>query len=198
MMKHLVIGITGGIATGKSSVLRELARRGIPTVSSDSLAHACLLRGHPCYRRVVAHFGRDILKSDRQIDRRRLGAIVFSKSKERKWLEKQIHPHVVRGLRLFIRKHPGMSALDIPLLFEARLEKLVDRVVVVWSSKTAQLARMQRRDKLPKAAALQRMRAQMPLSTKKKRADFVLANRGSLKDLGRQVGRLLDQLRRLA
>jgi dephospho-CoA kinase len=193
--KRFVLGITGGIATGKTSVLQELKRRGIPTISSDDLAHACLKPGHPAYRKAIQHFGRDILGPRHQINRKRLGQIVFANPKERKWLERQIHPWVQRALMSFIRKYRGLTALDIPLLFEAGYQNKVDAVVVVGSSQASQLSRLKRRNGLEKRAALQRIQAQWPLSVKRKRADFVISNDGTRAQLRQAVGDLLDRLR---
>ena len=196
MKTKTIIGLTGGIATGKTSIVKELSRRRIPTISSDALAHACLRRGHPCYRRVVSHFGRSILKAGGEIHRKKLGAIVFANPRERKWLEKQIHPCVVADLKSYIRKHHGLIVLDIPLLYEAHLDSLVDKVVVVWSSRADQMRRILRRDRLTRAEAGQRIRAQMPLATKKKRADYRLPNTGSPAELRKQINRLVDWMRR--
>jgi dephospho-CoA kinase len=181
-----IIGITGGIATGKTAVLKILKQRGLPVISSDELAHAAL-RNRAIRQRVVRHFG--------TADRQALGRIVFARPAERQWLERQIHPWVIRGLKSFIRKHRGLIALDIPLLFEARLDNLVDAVVVVSASQASQLSRLQRRNQLDRAAALKRIRAQWPLSRKIKRADYVLANSGSLASLRKRVGALLVQLK---
>jgi dephospho-CoA kinase len=194
--KRIVIGLTGGIATGKSAVLNELRRRGIPAISADTLAHQCLHHGHSTYRRIVRHFGAEILNDKKAIDRKRLGQIIFASSVKRRWLEKQIHPWVIQQLRLFIRKHPGLTALDIPLLFEAHLENLVDVTVVVSCSFATQVRRVMRRNGLSRSFALQRIRSQMPLSLKRKRADYVISNNGSLKDLKRLVGRLVTHIRR--
>src|SRR5258708_34685846 len=90
--RRFVLGITGGIATGKSSVIQELVRHRIPTVSSDDIAHTCLRSGHPVYPKVPAHFGPKVLGSEGEIHRKRLGEIVFSDPKERKELDRQIHP----------------------------------------------------------------------------------------------------------
>jgi dephospho-CoA kinase len=193
---RIVLGITGGIATGKSAVLQEFKSRGIPTLSSDELAHQCLKKGHPAYFKVLRRFGRAILGSRLEIDRKRLGAIIFSKPAERKWLERQIHPWVIRRLRSFIRKKRGVVALDIPLLYEAKLEGLVDAVVVVWCPEKLQLARLEKRDGLSTEEALRRIRAQLPLSLKKKRADYVITNDQTLLTLRRQVDALLAAVQR--
>src|SRR5207237_1157545 len=98
-MKRPVLGITGGIASGKSSVLSMLSQRGIPTVSSDRLAHAAIRKGRPAYRGVLRAFGREILDKKGEIDRRRLGRVVFADPKARKRLERIVHPWVTKALR---------------------------------------------------------------------------------------------------
>jgi dephospho-CoA kinase len=190
-----VIGVTGGIASGKSTVMRLLARRGVATISSDDLAHQCLLPHRPSYKKIVKHFGAGILSRKRQIDRARLGRIVFSKPQERRWLERQIHPYVIKELKTFTKRHRGLIALDIPLLFEKRLERLVDQTLVVSCSQNDQIKRLKRRNGLSSKEARLRIRAQMPLTIKRRRADYVLKNNGNRAALARQVVRLLRKLK---
>src|SRR5262249_31071716 len=111
-------------------------------------------------------------------------------------LEQQIHPVVVRELKHFIRRHKGIIALDIPLLYEAKLENLVDKVVVVSVSKNQQIARLQRRNGLSRSEALQRIGAQMPLSIKTRRADTVIRNGGTRSQLRRLVERLYKGIKK--
>lgn len=193
-MKIRVLGITGGIASGKSSVLALLSKAGIATASSDALAHKAIEKGQPAYRKIVKRYGPAVLGRRRQLDRAPLGKIVFSSPRERRWLERQIHPFVVNGLIAFTRTQRQPVALDIPLLFEARLRRLVDRVVVVSCTRAQQFARLRRRSGLSRAEALLRMRAQMPLSEKVRRADFVLHNTGTKAKLAREVKELLRKL----
>jgi dephospho-CoA kinase len=191
--QKLVLGITGGIASGKTKVMRFLARVGIPTVSSDDLAHQAIRQGTPVYRRVLKRFGRGILRSSGQICRTDLGNIVFRHPPERRWLERQIHPVVIKKLKQFIRAHHGVMALDIPLLFEARLQKLVDKTIVVYCSQAQQVDRLRRRNGLSRQEALRRIAAQMPLSAKRGRASFVILNTGSVAHLEAQIARLLKK-----
>ena len=195
---RFVIGITGGIATGKSTVLSEMSRRGIPTVSSDVLAHRCLNPGTPSYRRIVHHFGPGILAPNGQINRTILGRLVFSNPRERHWLERQTHPRVIQGLKRFIHSHRGLLALDIPLLFEAGLENLVDRILVVSSRQKNQIRRQTRRTHLSVAEAKRRIQSQQSLSYKRKHADYVIVNDGSRRALHRQISRVLTALHREA
>ena len=178
-MKRLVIGITGGIASGKTTVMKILAGRGIRTISADDLAHDCIRRGRPAYRAIVRRFGTEILGRDRQIDRHALGTIVFSNLAKRKTLERIVHPCVAKGLRQFIRTHHGVMALDIPLLFEAHYESWIDKTIVVYCSRAQQVKRLIARNHFSNAEALARIRSQMPLSVKRQKADFVLMNTGT-------------------
>jgi len=192
---RLVLGITGGVASGKTTVMRLLTQAGIPTVSSDDLSHQVIRKGTPVYRKVLKRFGQGIVRSNGQISRGDLGHIVFRDPSERRWLERQIHPVVVRKLKHFIRSHHGTMALDIPLLFEARLQKLVDKIIVVYSSRAQQMERLRRRNGLSRQEALARIASQMSLSSKRRRTKFVLENTGSLARLRRQLAGCLCMIR---
>ena len=191
-----VLGVTGGIASGKTAVLKLLAKSGIPTIDADDLAHACIRRGKPAYRAILARFGSDVLRSDRQIDRRKLGKIVFSDSARRRQLEKIIHPCVAKGLRQFIRRHQGIIALDIPLLFEARYESWMDLIIVVSSTPAQQLRRLMRRNRLSRLEARRRLASQIPLADKCRRANLVLDNTRTPEWLRDQVEVLVMDLKR--
>jgi dephospho-CoA kinase len=170
--------------------MKILAGRGIPTISADDLAHACIKRGRPAYRTILRHFGQDILGSNGQIDRSQLGKIVFADPRKRKALEKIIHPCVAKGLKQFIRSHHGMVALDIPLLFEAHYESWLDKIVVIYCSQAEQIRRLQLRNHFFRAEALRRIRAQMPLRQKRRKADIVLMNTRNRAFLLRQARRI--------
>ncbi len=187
MKNRIVLGVTGGIASGKTTVMRVLANAGIPTIGADGLAHACIRRGKPAYGAILRYFGKDILASNREIDRHRLGKVVFADPKKRRQLEKIVHPCVFQGLRRFVRGKTGLVALDIPLLYEAGYEKWVDAVVVVYASKDSQIERLRRRSGLSRRDALQRLAAQMPLAAKCRRADIVLRNTGTRSALEQEV-----------
>ncbi len=192
--KRVVLGITGGIATGKSTVMNLLAQQGIPGISSDTLSHSAIRKGTPAYRAILKRFGRRVLRSYGHISRTKLGRLVFGDAQERRWLEKQIHPYVIRELKRFKSRSPGLIALDIPLLFEAQLQKLVDVVVVVDAPRAAQLRRLLKRDQLSRPEALRRIRAQMPLSKKRDQADWVISNGGTQAQLKVEVQQLVQKL----
>jgi dephospho-CoA kinase len=188
-----LLGITGGIASGKTMVMRFLSKAGIPTVSADDLAHACIRRGKPAYRAILRHFGKAILASSRQIDRHKLGRIVFADPQKRKRLEKIVHPCVLRALKQFVHRKKGLIALDIPLLYETGYDKWLDTVAVVYASKAQQIQRLRRRNGLTRTEALQRIAAQMPSSAKCRRADIILRNTGSPEHLRHQIAAFLKK-----
>lgn len=185
--KRLILGITGGIATGKSTVIKMLAKAGIPGISSDALAHEAIRKGKPAYRQILKRYGKKLLRYNGQLCRMKLGRIVFSDPKERLWLEQQVHPYVIKKLKNFARAHTGTVALDIPLLFEAGLESLVDKIVVVAAPRAAQIRRLKQRNGLSTADANHRISAQWPLSKKIRSADVVLYNDATLRSLQKQV-----------
>lgn len=194
----LSIGLTGGIATGKSSVAEILRQKGIPVLSADDLAHQALDPEAAAFPLVVAEFGKGILDPDGNIDRQRLGRIVFKDSEARRRLEAIIHPVVIdeiqtelirageRGIKLMV--------VEVPLLFEAGMEDQFDYVWVVSAPARLQLQRLQERDGLSKAEAQERINSQWPLGLKEAKADAVIQNSGNLQDLEIQVSRLLQDL----
>lgn len=193
--RSLVLDITGGIACGKSSVLRHLSRCGAATISADTLAHSCINKGTPAYRKIVRHFGAAVLTARKDIDRSKLGEIVFTKRNERVWLERVVHPCVVAALKRFIRRHHGVLALDIPLLYEAGLRDLVDVVVVVSSTRQQQLKRLMSRSFLTRRQALLRIRSQLPLSFKRRAADYVIDNTRDRESLAQEVRKFWTALK---
>ena len=184
------IGLTGGIASGKSSVGRLLEARGWPVLDADQYARDALAPNTPASEAVIERIGAAVgCASD--LDRKALGRIVFSDSDERRWLEALIHP-VVRerfDQELDALRSEPVVVLMIPLLFEVGLESLCSEVWVVDCDKEQQLERLRRRDGLSPDDAEVRLDAQWPLSRKRALADRVIDNRGSSEDL-------LDQLNR--
>ncbi|HVY27424.1 MAG TPA: dephospho-CoA kinase [Polyangiaceae bacterium] len=194
-----VFGLTGGIGSGKSTVARLLRERGVPVVDADELAREAVAPGSAGLSEVVAAFGADVLDGAGALDRQRLGERVFADAEARKRLNSITHP-IVRRLSQerfaeLDRQGVELAAYDVPLLFEVGLDTVLRPTVVVASSQATQLARVSARDGLSEAAVLARIAAQMPLSEKRRRADHVLENDGTLEELGRQVDALLLRLR---
>ncbi|KZT53549.1 CoaE-domain-containing protein [Calocera cornea HHB12733] len=198
----LVVGLTGGIATGKSTVSSLLAQHQIPIVDADLLARQVVQRGTPGLKKIVAAFGGQVLLPDGDLDRKKLGEIVFGDPIKRKVLERIIHPAVRRAMlwevcRAWMRGE-RVVVLDVPLLIEAGLYAFVGRVVVVYTSKQLQTRRLISRDHLTPQQARQRVAAQKPMKEKLQYADFVIDNSGQLPELQQQVTHLVRQLDDLA
>jgi dephospho-CoA kinase len=194
----MILGLTGGIATGKSTVSAMLRERGIPVIDADLIAREVVEPGKPAYEAIVAHFGKGILLPDGQLNRKKLGEIVFSDETERQKLNAIVHPEVRRVMREQAEQAERDGAkivfLDIPLLFESKLQHMVDKIVVVYAPASMQLSRMMERDELDEEQARKRLRAQMPIEQKKRLADFLIDNTGTREETERQVEQLLAQV----
>ena len=189
------IGLTGGIASGKSSVGRLLAAEGLPLLDADVYAREALAPGSPGAQAVLAHYGAGVRAPGGEIDRTALGQIVFGDGAERRWLEQLLHP-VVRAC--FAAKLQELAAepvvvLVVPLLFEAGLETLCSEVWLVDCDESQQLQRLMARDGLGEADARARIAAQWPLARKRQLADVVLNNRGGPDQLAAQVEQALSR-----
>ncbi len=195
----MILGLTGGIATGKSTVTAMLRERGIPVIDADQIAREVVEAGKPAYEAIVRHFGREILLSDGQIDRKKLGEVVFSDEAERQKLNAIVHPEVRRVMRKEAEAAEAGGAeivfMDIPLLFESKLQYMVEKIVVVYAPPDMQLARMMERDELEEEQATKRLRAQFPIDQKKTEADFLIDNSTSREETERQVEKLLSVIR---
>jgi len=194
------IGLTGGIACGKSLARAYFQECGAQTLDADELAHTCIEPGREGHARVVAAFGNDILRADGSIDRAKLGALVFADPVLRRRLEEIVHPLVIQELRNRLRDlaaacPAGLIVADVPLLFECGLQHEFDAVVVIAVPPDIQCQRLMRRDGLTADAAALRMAAQMPVAEKIKAADYVLDNTGTPEDLRRQVVHLYERIR---
>ncbi len=189
----LIIGLTGGVGTGKSTVAAMLRRSGACVLDADRIGHRLISRGTPAYRRIVRTFGTGILGRGGAIDRRKLGRLVFKEKRLRKALEAILHPAIIRAIRDdAARCGKRLVVVDAPLLFETGLQKDVDLTVVVTASRGTQIRRCAARTGLSREEILSRMAAQMPLERKVRSADFIIDNNGSLEKTKSQV----DSLRR--
>jgi dephospho-CoA kinase len=193
----LKVALTGGIATGKSHVLEQFRRHGIPCLDADELAHGVTSAGTEATVAIAARFGLDVLAPDGSVNRAKLGAIVFADPIARKELEAIVHPAVYRamaaGLRAFEMLEYAMTVVDVPLLYETSAEKQFDRVVATLCPPDVQLARLVGRG-MSEEAARQRLAAQWPADEKAARADFVIRTDGSFEETDRQIADVLRQL----
>lgn len=188
----LNVGLTGGIATGKSTVAKMLVEKGAILIDLDELAHAVEEPEKPAWREIVSRFGEEILQADKRIDRRKLGALVFGDAGKRKLLDSLVHPAVVeewqRRIDEIRASRPDAVILsDVPLLFEAGLRPMVDLVLLVYASPEDQMRRLALRNGCGREEAERRLAAQMPIADKLPGADFVIYNDGSLENTRRVV-----------
>lgn len=185
-----VIGLTGGIGTGKTTVSNYLASHyNLPVLDADIYAREAVKVGSPILGEIVKRYGADILLPDGTLDRRKLGNIVFNSPEERRWLEQQIHPYVrdrmIEEMQA-LNSHP-VVVLVVPLLFEVGMTALCTETWVVYCSEQHQLQRLIKRDRLTLEQAQARITSQMPIQEKCDRADVVLDNSSSLEALLKQV-----------
>lgn len=195
----LRIALTGGIATGKSHVLDQFRRRGVPCLDADALAHGVTAAGTEATAAIADRFGADVLSADGSVDRRKLGAIVFADPVERHQLEAIVHPAVYRaiaaGLRAFeLMGDSPIAVAGVPLLYETGHEKDFDRVIVTSCSPQRQLARLRDRG-MTDADARQRIAAQWPTEEKVSRADFVIRTDGTFEETDRQIEAILQNVK---
>jgi dephospho-CoA kinase len=194
-----LVGLTGGIASGKSTLASALRAMGAPVIDADALAREAVRRGSPALQAIARQFGSALVGPDGELDRRAMAALVFASPSERERLEAIVHPFV-RGAvtaeteRLAAEGH-DLAFYDVPLLYERGLDREVDCVVVVHAPPALQLSRLQARDGLSRADALARLAAQMPIDEKAGRADLVVTNVGDLASLRARAAPLLADLR---
>lgn len=199
----ILVGLTGGVATGKSTVAAMFKRCGAVVIDADELARDAVAPGKPAWRDIVTIFGGKVLNPDRTINRHALGAIVFRSPAKRRRLEQIIHPRVAREQQRLTkraaRKDPHAVVIyDVPLLFEAGIDKRVDAIIVVTADQKTQIARLKKRNGLSRAEALRRIKSQMPLSKKIGQADYVMDGTMKKPLLSKVAGSTFLQLHRLA
>lgn len=199
----IVVGLTGGVATGKSTVAKMFQQCGAVVIDADLLARQVVEPGKPAWRAIVKTFGKTILNPDRSLNRHALGAIVFRHPAKRLALEAIIHPRVAREqarlTKQAARQDPHAVVMyDVPLLFEAGIDKRVDETIVVTADRTTQVSRLKKRNGLSRAEALHRINSQMPLAKKVRQADHVLDGTLPRPTLRKHVDQLFTRLRLLA
>lgn len=193
----MIIGLTGGIATGKSTVSKMIKELEIPVIDADIIAREVVEIGETAYAKIVDYFGRGILNETGSLDRKKLGEIVFNNDEKRLVLNKIVHPAVRNRINEKIeqQKKTGNKTivLDIPLLFESKLTYLVDKIIVVFVDQEIQKQRLKLRDQFSEEEALARIASQMPLKEKLALADEVIDNHGLLDDTSQQLMKILKK-----
>jgi dephospho-CoA kinase len=196
----VIVGLTGGIATGKSTVTKMLRDLGAYVVDADVWARRVVEPGSRGLKEIVESFGENVLNPDGTLNRQALGAIVFHDAQARQRLNAITHPKVREGMKQetaeYVRTHPGEPVVwDVPLLFEGETHRLVDTTILVYVDEATQLARLMARDGLTEQDATARIRAQMPIEDKRKLADYIIDNRGTTEQTREQVARIWQILR---
>jgi dephospho-CoA kinase len=197
----VVLGLTGGIATGKSTVAKMFKRCGAIVIDADQLAREVVRPGKPAWHEIVKVFGDEVVNPNKSINRHALGEIVFNDRRKLKRLERIIHPRVAREQQRLVRQIAKRSpdavvVYEVPLLFESGAHSRVDKIIVVTADRQTQIARLERRNGFTRSEALRRIKHQMPLIQKVRRADVVLDGTKDKALMTHQVRQLIHRFRR--
>lgn len=194
-----LVGLTGGIASGKSTAAKILESIGAAVVNADTLAREAVEPGREAWQEIVAAFGSEILQSDRTLDRQKLRTLIFNNPDARRKLESIIHPRVRALAERRIAEHGAAGyavvVYEVPLLFEGRLHEWLRPVILIACDIEIQIERLQQRDGLDRVQAQKHIEAQMNLEEKRRLADYVIENNGNLEDLKRQVKAVLETIK---
>jgi dephospho-CoA kinase len=198
----LIVALTGGIGSGKTSVTEMFKDEGAYVIDFDYLARVVVEPDKPAWKKIIDYFGPEILSPDRTLNRSVLAEIVFSDIKSRKALEGFTHPRIFEKRDTLIKdikkKDPkAIVIVDIPLLFELSLKKKYDKVILVYVSRDVQIKRAIKRGVLTKEGVEKRLKAQIPIEEKKLLSDYIINNEGNMKDTRDQVRKVVHELKKL-
>lgn len=193
-----IIGLTGGIATGKSTVAKMFSEAKIPLIDTDLIAKELLNKNAKGYQEVVDYFTEDILYNNKEINRKKLARIIFTNSKKRAKLNNIVHPKVKDTVLSEIERYRNLNqetlVLDVPLLYESGFDSIVDDVVVVFTTKELQIERLMDRDQITDEYAKIKIDAQMDLDEKVGRATYVIDNSASILETKKQFNKTLEEI----
>ena len=193
-----VLGLTGGIATGKSTVTKMFHDRNIPVIDTDLIARNVLKKGTQGYDKVIQEFGEDILLTDKEINRKLLGRLIFMNKTKRDLLNSIVHPEVERvcleQIELHKKEGNDLVVLDVPLLYESGFDKHTDFIIVVYTTRKKQLERLMSRDMINEEYANMKIDAQMSIEDKIIKGDYVINNNHSILETKHQFNELIEQL----
>ncbi|WNB93177.1 dephospho-CoA kinase [Bacillus sp. NEB1478] len=196
----MIIGLTGGIATGKSTASHILSEQGIPIIDADLIAKEVVMPGKEAYEQIVAFFGKEILLEDRTLNRAKLGEIIFNDDEKRARLNEIVHPAVRQEMKKQAKNHQNAGnkivIMDIPLLFESKLTHMVDETWLIYAAPETQLKRLMERNGYTEEQALSRIHSQMPIEDKKGLADVVIPNNGTLLELEEKLTHLIKAFKK--
>jgi dephospho-CoA kinase len=199
--KALIVGVTGGIASGKSTVSKMLEALGAPIIDYDVIAREIVEPGEPAWKDIMGYFGVQVLGANRKIDREKLSDIVFRDEEKRRKLESFTHPRIIeiaakQADKIAERNPNAVIQAVIPLLFEANLQHLVHKVLLVYIPHEMQIERLMNRDGISREAAGNILKAQWAIDEKLEYSDFVIHNEGTLEETRKQVEQVWEELRK--
>lgn len=198
---RLLVGVTGGIASGKSTVARMLEELGATVIDFDALSRSVVEPGKPAWKEIVAYFGEQVLLEDKTLDRKKISEIVFRDPEKRKRLEGFTHPRIYEDFRRLVKEYTQKDPeviiqVVVPLLIEANLQYLFHKLLLVYIPQEKQIERLMDRDKISREMAQNILTAQLPIDEKKGYADFIVDNSGSLEETKRQIGEVWQKLKK--
>jgi len=195
-------GLTGGVASGKSTVARMFEELGAKVIDADRIGHELLGSTQPPYNEILRRFGKEVLDASGEIDRRRLGSIVFSDAAKLRDLNAILHPRIIERVEAEAQRYRAQDPravilVDAALIFEAGIGSRFTKLLVAWCPPEMQIERLMAKAGLSRKKAEQRVASQIPSDEKRRRADYVIDCSGSLEDTRKQVERLILELRRI-
>ncbi|MCL7747764.1 dephospho-CoA kinase [Halalkalibacter alkaliphilus] len=193
----MLIGLTGGIASGKSTVSEIIQSKGIPVIDADQISREVVEPKTEALQLIREHFGQSVINEDGTLARKKLGEIIFKHPEERQILNQIVHPAVRKRMselkERYVEEGEKTIVFDIPLLFESDLFHLVDKVLLVYVDEETQLKRLMKRDMAGEQDAKLRIASQMPLQKKRERADAIIDNSSTVEETRRQLEEILDE-----
>lgn len=191
-----VIGITGGIASGKSHVVDVISKMGYEVIDSDKISYELSLKGNKVYNEIINTFGEEYVLSNGDIDRKKLGRLIFNSEKDKQKLNEISHPYIIKEIKKRLKESQGSIVfLDIPLLYEAKLEYLCDKIICVYLDKTKQIERLMARDGIDYEYALKKINSQIDLQIKAKQSDYIINSYGSLEQTETITKNLIEKIK---
>jgi len=199
---RVLLGVTGGIASGKTAVSRMLEELGARTIDFDALSRLVVEPGKPAWKEVVAYFGEQFLLEDKTLDRKKLSEIVFRDPEKRKKLESFIHPRIYEEFSRLVQEYAAKDPeviiqVGVPLLIEVNLQYLFYKILLVYIPAEMQIERLMKRDRISREMAINMLSSQLPIEGKRGYADFIVDNSGSVEETRRQVEEVWKKLKEI-
>ena len=190
-----VIGVTGGIASGKSNVISIIKRQGFKVIDCDLINHNLQKINMPIYNAIKEAFGSSYFLDNGELDRKKLGELIFHNEKEKLKLNSISHPIIKEEVLKEINKADGIVFVDVPLLYESKFDTLCDKVICVYLNRETQIERLMERDHIDYSYAKSKIASQMDLDQKRDLADYVIDSKGSFQETERQVLKILEMIK---